>query len=78
MSHTHRYRLELTDQPEVLQRVLTLFRRRGCEVVSMEYVAADRHRPGHLEVALRADERHARPLPRQLGGLVDVRAVKEL
>ena len=78
MSHTHRYSLEVTDRPDVLQRVVTLFRRRGCEVVSMEYVAADRHRPGRLDVALRADERHARPLPFQLEGLVDVRAVREL
>lgn len=77
MPHTHRYSLELYDRPDVLARVVTLFRRRGCEVVSMEYVAADRHRPGRLNVALRTDDRHARPLQAQLAGLVDVRGVLE-
>jgi acetolactate synthase regulatory subunit len=75
--HTRRYSLEVTDVPDVLPRVVNLCRRRGCEIVSMEFVSGDRHRPGRLDVALRASERHARPLSAWLAALVDVRDVRE-
>ena len=76
--HTHRYTLDLDARPDVLPRVVNLVRRRGCEIVSLQFAQGDCHRPGRLELAVRVDERHARPMAHWLGALVDVRSVAEV
>jgi acetolactate synthase regulatory subunit len=64
-----------TDRDDVLVRVLTLLRRRGCRIVAVDYQRADRHRPGRFEVCVEAPPRTQAALERWLLGLVDVVAV---
>lgn len=66
-----------TEAPDALVRVLCLLRRRGCTIVSVDFVRADRHRPGRLEIAVRTDSRVSHRLREWLLGLVDVLAVEE-
>ena len=47
------------DAPDVLMRVLSLLLRRRCVVAHVEFLAADRHRPGRLVVAFDAPAAHA-------------------
>lgn len=44
--------LDLSDEPDALMRVLTLLRRRRCEILNVDYDAGDRHRP-RLRVRVR-------------------------
>jgi acetolactate synthase regulatory subunit len=56
--------------------VLTLLRRRGCDLVHVDYTRADRHRPGHMEIVVEARGRPHR-LQAWLLELVDVLEVEE-
>ena len=68
--------LDVHDGPDVLVRVLTLLRRRRCEITRVDYVARDRHHPGRMVVAIDAPPAHAHCLEAWLGNLVDVVAVR--
>ena len=70
-----RFALETTGSGDVLVRVLTLLRRRGCRIVAVEFHEGDRHRPERLEVAIEAPPRIEHALESWLLGLVDVIAV---
>ena len=72
-----RFRLLTTEAPDALVRVLCLVRRRGCTVVSVDFLASDRHRPGRLDIAVRTDTRVAHRLGAWLLQLVDVLGVEE-
>jgi hypothetical protein len=63
------------DAPDVLIRVLSLLLRRRCVVAHVEFLAADRHRPGRLVVAFDAPAAHADRMADWLHALVDVLAV---
>jgi acetolactate synthase regulatory subunit len=67
--------LKTTDSPEVLLRVLTALRRRGCAVVSVEFHEGDRHRPPRLSLCLRTSPRTEHRLVAWLEGLVEVESV---
>ena len=71
-----RLALETTGSGDVLVRVLTLLRRRGCRIVAVEFHEGDRHRPERLEVAIEAPPRIEHALESWLLGLVDVMAVR--
>lgn len=71
MPETHHYTLDVDNRPDVLPRVVTTVRRRGGEIVAMRYASGDQHRPGSMEMTVRAP----RPLACWLEGLIDVRAV---
>ena len=73
---SRRFRLRTTNAPDALTRVLTLLRRRGCDLVSVDYTRADRHRPGHLHVVVEARGRPHR-LHAWLLQMVDVLEVEE-
>ena len=72
MPDTHHYSLDVHDRPDVLPRVVATVRRRGGEIVALSYASGDRHRPGSLELVVRAE----RPLSTWLEALIDVRAVR--
>ncbi len=72
-----RLALETTGGGDVLVRALTLLRRRGCRIVSVDYREADRHRPGRFELAVDAPPRVADGLESWLLGLVDVLEVRQ-
>jgi acetolactate synthase regulatory subunit len=67
--------LAIADSPDVLVRVLTTLRRRGCEIIAVDYHQADRHRHGRLEVTYRPPPRCAGTVSAWLANLVDVIAV---
>ncbi len=64
------------EAPDVLMRVLSLLLRRRCVVAHVEFLAADRHRPGRLVVAFDAPAAHADRMADWLHALVDVLAVE--
>ena len=64
------------DAPDVLMRVLSLLLRRRCVVAHVEFLAADRHRPGRLVVGFDAPAAHADRMADWLHALVDVLAVE--
>ena len=70
-----RFTLETTGSADVLVRVLTLLRRRGCRILAVDFHEGDRHRPERLEVAIDAPTRIEHRLESWLSGLVDVVAV---
>ena len=70
-----RLALETTGREDVLARVLTLLRRRGCRIVAVDFHEADRHGPGRLELAIETPPRIEHALESWLMGLVDVIAV---
>jgi len=70
-----RFELETTGRDDVLVRVLTLLRRRGCRIVAVEFHEGDRHRPERFELAIDAPARIEHRLESWLSGLVDVVAV---
>lgn len=73
---TRRATLEVRDAPDVLVRVLTTLRRRGCAVISVDYRAGDRHRRGRLCVDYTAPPRHDHAVAAWLANLVDVVCVE--
>jgi len=66
------------DAPDVLARILGLLLRRRCTVTRVDFVAADRHRPGRLVLAYEAPAAHADRTLEWLRALVDVLAVEPL
>ena len=73
---THRAELEVRDAPDVLVRVLTTLRRRGCAVVAVDYRVGDRHRCGRLCVDFTPPRSHQHAVAAWLTNLVDVTAVE--
>jgi acetolactate synthase regulatory subunit len=76
-SPLRRYELSTTGGSEALMRVLGLVRRRGGEVVSLDFHRGDRHRPPVLELAVAINRRQGATLALRLAGLIDVVAVRE-
>jgi acetolactate synthase regulatory subunit len=76
MSEPSRIALETTGTGDVLVRVLTLLRRRGCRIVAVDFHEGDRHGPGRLEVSVHAPGRIEHRLESWLLGLVDVLEVR--
>ena len=72
---TQHYTLHVADSAGALPRVVGLCQRRGCEIVALSYAHGDRHRPGRVDLAVRGDDRHLRPLRERLSALVDVHRV---
>jgi hypothetical protein len=62
--------------PAALVRVLTILRRRCCEITHVEFDAGDRHRPGHLVVGIEPPPTHGHTVAAWLENLVDVRAAR--
>jgi acetolactate synthase small subunit len=71
------FTLEITDQPDVLARIVTLCGQRRCQVTGLSYRAADRHRAAELVLSVRAPSWHGDRLAAWLAGLVDVLEVRE-
>jgi acetolactate synthase regulatory subunit len=69
--------LTVADAPDVLVRVLTTLRRRGCTIVSVDFSRGDIHREGRLRVTYEPPVRANAPVGAWLGNLVDVLAVTE-
>jgi acetolactate synthase regulatory subunit len=76
MSEPSRIALETTGTGDVLVRVLTLLRRRGCRIVAVDFHEGDRHGPGRLELSVDAPARIEHRLETWLLGLVDVLEVR--
>jgi hypothetical protein len=68
--------VETTGSGDVIVRALVLLRRRGCRIVAVDFLAADRHGPGRFEVCLEAPPRTEHRVEAWLRGLVDVVAVR--
>ncbi|HEY5316765.1 MAG TPA: ACT domain-containing protein, partial [Solirubrobacteraceae bacterium] len=69
-----------TGSSEALMRVIGVVRRRGGEVVALQYHVGDvarRSTPAMLEIAVVIDCRQASTLTLRLAGLIDVVAVRE-
>lgn len=68
------YRLEvgLSDSSDALVRVLSILRRRRCEIVRVDYAAGDCHRPVRLRVHVRVSAARASSLPHWVENAVDV------
>jgi acetolactate synthase small subunit len=73
-----RFVVSIADQPDVLGRVVMLCQQRRCQVVSLSFVASDRHRGGELALTVRASAWHGDRLGAWLAGLVSVLDVEEL
>lgn len=69
--------LEVHDAPDVLVRVLTTLRRRGCRIVAVDYRTGDRHRDGRLAVDYAPPPRCEHSVAAWLANLVDVIAVSD-
>jgi hypothetical protein len=73
-----RFIVRITDQPDVLNRVVVTCQQRRCQVVALSFVAPDRHRQGELSLTVRAPGWHGDRLACWLAGLVSVVEVEEL
>ena len=72
-SATRAWWMQLSDEPDALMRVLTTLRQRQCRILSVQYEASDRHRPGtFLRVFVRPAGGRPDSLEHWLGRLVDV------
>lgn len=78
MPRTTTVSLTTNDSPDVLVRVLTTLRRRGCTLVSVDYRIGDRHRGGRLDVSYEPPDRCAAAVTAWLANLVEVVAVREV
>jgi acetolactate synthase small subunit len=76
--NTHNLELTVTETPLVLDRVVSTFRGRRCEIVALRYECADRHRPGRVLATVRADAQRARLATLQLQAMPGVLAVATL
>lgn len=75
MSRTTTVSLTTSDSPDVLVRVLTTLRRRGCTLVAVDYRSGDRHRAGRLDVSYQPPDRCADAVTAWLANLVEVVSV---
>jgi acetolactate synthase regulatory subunit len=73
-----RLAVHVRDVPEALIRVLSVLQRRRCRITSVDFAAADRHRPGRLIVSVAAPPAHAHCVVPWVESLVDVLAVERL
>lgn len=74
MPPVHHLEIDVSDHPDVLQRIVSVCRRRACRIVSLRYAAGG---DGELaRVALAVEGPHAARVGRWLEGLVDVLAVR--
>lgn len=73
-----RFVLEIANDPDVLPRVVALCRRRRCELIAVSYLAGDRHRPGELQLSVRAPAWYAERLDDWLAALIPVFVVHDL
>ena len=71
----HHVHLTVRDAPAVLDRVVQTCRSRQCTIVALSFHAADRHRPGRVELTLEAPGRAVRLAVERLRRLVDVELV---
>jgi acetolactate synthase regulatory subunit len=69
--HTDTFTMQLADAPDVLARVVALCHRKQGTVLALHYEAGERHRPGRLELTVRAGRRGPE-LRTRLGELVGV------
>jgi acetolactate synthase regulatory subunit len=69
--------LTVADAPDVLVRVLTTLRRRGCTIVAVDFSRGDIHRDGRLRVTYEPPPRGHATVRAWLANLVDVLAVGE-
>ena len=76
MPSTHHLEVSVTGGPAVLERVVSACRSRRCEIVSLEFRAGDRHRPGRVRMTVRGAERMVGLAEDRLARLVDVLAVE--
>ena len=74
--HALALEVDVEEDASVLVRVLTILRRRGCVIRSVDYAAADHHRPGHLSLAVVAPPSHAHCVGAWLANAVHVREVR--
>jgi acetolactate synthase small subunit len=70
--NTHRLALTVTDQSAALERIVSACRSRQCTIVSLQFAAADRHRPGRVELTLAGSSRMIDLAVARLARLVDV------
>jgi acetolactate synthase regulatory subunit len=75
VARPRRLQLETTGRDDVLVRVLTVLRRRGCRIVAVDFHEGDRHAPERFALAIEAPPRIEGALDSWLLGLVDVIAV---
>ena len=72
VARPRRYSVETTGRDDVLVRALALLRRRGCRIVAVDFLTADRHGPGRFEVCVEAPPRTEHRIEAWLAALVDV------
>jgi acetolactate synthase small subunit len=70
--------LDVHDGPDVLVRVLTMLRRRRCDIAHVDYLASDRHHPGRMVISIEPPPAHAHCVEAWLENLVDVVDVSAL
>ena len=68
--------LEVRASTDVVVRVLTTLRRRGCTITSIDYAMGDQHYPGRLRVGLEAPAQRTHCIEHWVANLVDVVAVR--
>jgi hypothetical protein len=68
--------VDIRPAPDVVVRVLVLLQRRRCTITSVDFRAADRHRPGRLLIGFEAPNGHADRVAHWVGALVDVLEVE--
>lgn len=69
--------LDVRPAPDVLVRVLTTLRRRGCEITRVDYLARDHHGPGRLVIGIEAPAERAHCVEPWVANLVDVVAIRD-
>jgi acetolactate synthase small subunit len=73
---THHLEISVTPGPAVLERIVSACRSRQCSIVSLEFRAGDRHRPGRVSVTFEGADRMAGLAEDRLTRLVEVLAVE--
>ncbi len=74
MPPVHHLEIDVSDHPDVLQRIVSVCRRRACRIVSLRYAACGDGESAR--VALGVEGLYAARVGRWLEGLVDVLAVR--
>jgi acetolactate synthase regulatory subunit len=74
---TTRLEITVTDDPAVLDRIVSSCRSRQCTITSLHYEAGDRHRPGFVSLTMDAAAARAQLAAERVARLVDVLAVEQ-